>query len=67
METGHDLAEVVEVTRGVDEVELGIHPLGVAEREIDGVLSGDFVGGVIGERRTLFDAAVAPAGSRHPG
>ena len=38
VQAGHDLAEVVEVARGVDEVDLGVHPLGVAERQVDRVL-----------------------------
>ena len=67
VQAGDDFAEVVEVARGVDEVELGVHPLGVAEGEIDRVLPGDFVGGVIGEGGAVFDAAVAPAGAGHPG
>jgi hypothetical protein len=67
MEGGDDLAEVVEVARGVDKVDLGIEPLGVAEGEVDRVLALDFVGRVVGEGGAVLDAAVAPAASGHPG
>ena len=67
MQAGHDFAEVVEIARGVDEIDLSVHPLGVAEGEIDGVLSGDFVGGVVGEGRAVLDSAMAPAAAGHPG
>ncbi len=66
VQAGDDFAEVVEVARGIDEVELGVHPLGVAEREVDRVLAGDFVGGVIGEGRSVSGTAMAPAGAGHP-
>ncbi len=61
------LAEVVEISGSVDEVDLGVEPLGVAEAEIDGMLAVDFVGGVVGERGAVFDRAVAPAGAGNEG
>jgi hypothetical protein len=67
VQAGDDFAEVVEVTRGVDEIDLGVEPLGVAEAQIDGVLAFDFVGRVIGERRTVFDGTVAAAGAAYEG
>src|SRR3954470_11433686 len=67
IEAADDFAEVVEVSWSVDEIDLGIQPLGVAEAQIDGVLAFDFVGRVIGERVTVFDRAVAPAGAAYEG
>ena len=67
VQAADDFAEVVEISRGIDEVELGVEPFGVAEAQIDGVLAFDFVGGIIGERGTVFDGAVAPAGTGNEG
>ena len=61
------LAEEVEIARGVEQVELGVHPLGVGQAEADRVLAGDFVGSVIGEGRAVLDVPVAPAGTRDKG
>src|SRR5207249_8087503 len=49
------LAREVEVARGVDEVELRVHPLSHADGEVDGVLALDFVGSVVGESGAVFD------------
>src|SRR6188472_819067 len=67
MQAGDDLAEVVEITRGVDEIDLGVQPLGVADGQIDGVFAFDFVGRIVGERRTGFDGTVASAGAAYEG
>src|SRR6188472_3169017 len=67
MQAGDDLAEVVEVTRGVDEIDLGVQPLGVADGQIDGVFAFDFVGRIVGERGTVFDGTVASAGAAYEG
>src|SRR5918999_4589093 len=67
VQAGDDLAEVVEVSRGVDEVDLGVEPFGVAEAQVDGVFAIDFVGRVVGERGAVFDRAVAPAGAAYEG
>jgi hypothetical protein len=59
------LAREVEIAGGVDQVELGVHPLGHAEREIDRVLAFDFVGGVVGKRRAVLHGPVAFARAGH--
>ncbi len=63
----HRLAEVVEVSGGVDHVDLGVHPLGVGQAEADGVLAFDLVGGGIGEGGAVLDRPVAPAGAGYEG
>ena len=67
VKSGDHLAEVVEVARGVDQVDLGIQPLGVREPEADGVLAVDFVGGVVGKRGAVLDRSVAAARPRYEG
>ena len=64
VQAGHDLAEVVEVAGGVDQVDLGVEPLGVAEAEADGVLAFDFVGGVVGEGGAVLDRCRGAGSSR---
>ncbi len=67
VQRGHDLAEIVEVAGGVDQVDLGVEPLGVAEGQVDRMLALDLVGGIVGEGGAVLDAAVAPAAAGHPG
>ena len=67
VETAHGLAEVIEISGCIEEVQLGVHPLGVREAEGDGVLAIDFVGGVIGECGAIPDRAVAAAGTGDEG
>src|SRR5437016_5041551 len=59
------LAREIEVPRRVDEVELGVEPLGHGEREGDRVFALDFVGGVIGEGGSVFHGPVTLAGTGH--
>ena len=63
VQRSHRFAEEVEVAGGVEQVELGVHPLGVGQAEADRVLAGNFVGSVIGEGRAILDVSVAPAGT----
>ena len=67
VQTGDHFTEVVEVPRGIDEIDLGVEPLGVAEGEVDRVFAIDFVGRVIGERGAVFHGAVPAAAAGHPG
>ena len=55
----------VEVPRRVDEIDLRIHPLGVGAAEVDGEATIDLLGGVVGERGTVFHRSVALAGARN--
>ena len=61
VQRGRGLAQEIEVARGVDQVELGIHPLGERDAEADGVFAFDFVGSVVGERGAVGDHAVPAA------
>ena len=61
-ESGDRVAQEVGVARGVDEIDLGVHPLGVGAAEVDGVLALDLLGGEVGERGAVLDGAVALGG-----
>ena len=57
-DTGDRVAVEVEVPRGVDQVDLGVHPLGVCAAQADGVAPLGLLGGMVGEGRSLLDGAV---------
>ena len=59
------VAGEIEIPRRIDQVDLGIHPLGDSQREIDGVLPFDFVCGVIGESGAVLYRAMSFARSGH--
>ena len=56
----------VQIAGSVDQVELGVHPLGHGDGQVDGVFALDFVRGVIGEGpcRLLVPATNASASTR---
>ena len=64
-DAGERLAGEIQVARRIDQVELGIHPFGDGESQVDGVLAFDLVGGVIGEGSAVFHGAVAFARAGH--
>ncbi len=49
----HGITSEVEISGRVDEVDLGIHPLGVGQSQADGVLPFDLVWSVVGESCTV--------------
>ena len=65
VDPSHGVPDEVEVTRGVNEVDLDLVPLGVGKGEADGVLPFDFIGGVVGERGPVFYPSVPCAASCH--
>src|SRR4029078_3010742 len=65
MQAGDDLAEVVEITRGVDDIDLGVKPLAVADGQIDRVFAFYFGGRIVGERGTVCDGTGASAGAAY--
>ena len=58
-------AREVEIARGVDQVELYVHPFGDGEGEVDRVLAFDFVRGVIGKGSAVFHGSVSLARAGH--
>ena len=64
-DAGQRVAGEVQVAGGIDQVELGVHPLGHRQGQVDGVLALDFVGGVIGEGGAVLDGPMAFARAGH--
>ena len=66
-QTSDCLAVEVEVSRRVDEIDFGVHPLRECYAEVDGVAPLGFFRGVVGERRTVSDVSMSFAGAGHEG
>ncbi len=64
-EAADHFAEEIEIPGGIQQVQLGVHPLGVADAERDGVFAIDFVRGGIGEGTAFLDRPMAAAGTGH--
>src|SRR5258708_38705756 len=66
-ESRDGVALEVAKARCVEEVDLGVHPLGECAAEVDGVAPFDFLRGRVGEARTVADRSVPFTGSGHEG